>query len=262
MTTEPLLAVKADPESNRPVLLLIHGVLSSTLHWQPNAALSEQFRLIRVDLPGHGDSAPPKGPEDARPEALVASIERVRVRLAIESWHICGASFGAGIALRYALDHPDVCLSVSFTNANSALRNRWSEAEILAQADLAARIRLRGAEAVRAMPYHPAHARRFSPAFREALVAEADRVTPETFALLQQEAIPRLTVRDRLGQLQPPCVLINGVWERRFQPLRDWLAETHPGIGIVDLQGGHSVNIECPEEFNSALTAFIRNSGS
>ncbi|MFN4155836.1 MAG: alpha/beta fold hydrolase [Paracoccaceae bacterium] len=262
MTAALPLAVQADPESDRPVLLLIHGMLSSALHWQPNEALSQSFRLIRVELPGHGASAPPMTPEAARPDTIVAALEQVRQALGVGVWHVCGASFGAGIALRYALEHPGACQSVSFTNGNSALRGVWSVEEMQAQSDLAAHIRAGGEAAVHAMPYHPAHARRFPPAFRAALVVEAGRVTPETVALLQQEAMPRLTLRDRLGQLRPPCLLINGSHERRFQPLRDWLALAHPQIGIVDLPGGHSVNIECPEGFNTALSAFICNSGS
>lgn len=258
--TPPLSAV-VDPGDDRPPLLLIHGMLSSSLHWQPNAALSHHFRLIRVDLPGHGASASPMTPEEARPEAMVAGLERLRQALGIAAWHVCGASFGSGLALRYALDHPAVCQSVSFTNGNSALREVWSAEDLQAQTGLAAHIRTRGAEAVRAMPYHPAHARRFPPALRRALVAAADRVTPEAFALLQQEAIPKLTVRNRLGQMQPPCLLINGIFERRFQPQRDWLAQAHPQIRIVDLPGGHSVNIECAEAFDAALTAFIHSSG-
>lgn len=254
--TPPLSAV-VDPGDDRPPLLLIHGMLSSSLHWQPNAALSHQFRLIRVDLPGHGASAPPMTAEEARPEAMVAGMEQLRQALGIAAWHVCGASFGAGLALRYALDHPGNCLSVSFTNGSSALRDRWSDDALQAQTRLAARIREGGEAAVLALPYHPAHARRFPPEFRAALVQEAARITPDSVALFQQVALPHLSQRHRLGDLRRPCLLINGIFERRFQPLRNWLSEAHPEIAIIDLPGGHSVNIECAEAFNAALTDFL-----
>jgi 2-succinyl-6-hydroxy-2,4-cyclohexadiene-1-carboxylate synthase len=254
--TPPLSAV-VDPSDDRPPLLLIHGMLSSSLHWQPNAALSRHFRLVRVDLPGHGASAPPMTPEEALPEAMVEGLERLRQALGIAAWHVCGASFGAGLALRYALDHPGTCLSVSVTNGTSALRDRWSDDELQAQARLVAHIRAGGDAAVLAMPYHPAHASRFSPEFRAALVKEAARITAETVALFQQMALPRLSQRHRLGDLRQPCLLINGRFERRFQPLRNWLSEEHPEIAIIDLPGGHSVNIECPEAFDAALTGFL-----
>ncbi len=193
---------------------------------------------------------------------MVAGLDRVRSDLGIAAWHVCGASFGAGLALRYALDHPDSCRTVSFTNGNAAFRAAWSEDDLHAQAKLAAHLRAGGAEAVRALPYHPAHARRFPPEIRALLVEAAARVPPETVALLQQETNPRLSLRDRLGRMRPPCLLINGALERRFQPSRDWLAQAHPEIAIVDLPGGHSINIERPAAFDEALTRFILRSGN
>ncbi|WP_158569193.1 alpha/beta fold hydrolase [Pseudotabrizicola alkalilacus] len=255
--TAPPLSAMVDPDNGLPALLLIHGMLSSSLHWQPNTALSQHFRLVRVDLPGHGASAPPRTPEEAQPGAIVAQFESLRETLGIAAWHVCGASFGAGLALRYAIDHPAACQRISFTNGSAALRDSWSDDELQAQIRLAAHIRDKGDAAVLAMPYHPAHARRFPPEFRAALVAEAARITPETVALFQQVALPCLTQRHRLGALRRPCLLINGLYEHRFQPLRNWLSEAHPAIGIVDLPGGHSVNIECPAAFDAALTDFL-----
>lgn len=254
------LACHADPPGDLPPLLLIHGLLTSARHWLPNMALSRHFRLIRVDLPGHGQSADPATADDAHPDTIIAGLEQVRIRLGIASWHVCGASFGGGLALRYALDHPAACRSVTFTNANSALRDHWSATDLQAQADLVARIRTGGAEALRALRYHPAHARRFAPEIYAALVKDAERVAPETMALFQEEAIPRLSQRHRLGSLQRPCLLINGALERRFQTARDWLSQTHSGIAIVDLAGGHSINIECPDAFGTTLKAFLSRS--
>ncbi|MBL4919223.1 alpha/beta fold hydrolase [Szabonella alba] len=261
MTERQPLFATADPDTGRPALLLLHGMLTSSLHWQPNAALSDHFRLIHVDLPGHGASPPPMTPEEAHPAAIIAAIETIRQRLGITAWHLCGASFGAGIALHYALDHPYTCLSVSFTNSNSALRPAWTVSDLQAQAGLAARIRAGRRDAVRALPYHPAHARRFPSDLRATLTDVAERILPETVALLQQEAIPRLTVRHHLGGLQRRCQLLNGKFERRFQAVRDWLAKAHPRIVIVDLPGGHSVNIENPKDFDAAMIAFLNNSG-
>ncbi|MEJ1991843.1 MAG: alpha/beta hydrolase, partial [Maritimibacter sp.] len=69
---------------------------------------------------------------------------------------------------------------------------------------------------------------------------------------------PRLSVRDRLDALSVPTLLINGLYEKKFQPSRDWLAETYPKIAISDLPGGHSVNVECAEAFNTTVETFLR----
>lgn len=257
MNASQALAYDADPESGKPALLLVHGLLSSKLHWLPNKALEHTFRLIRVDLPAHGSSPPPQSVEAARPAAIVQALDRLRADLGIDRWHVCGQSFGAGLSLRYALDFPERCLAHVFTNGNAALRRFWSPEERAAHGEMLEKLRRYGQTALRKLPYHPLHARRFTTDFRDLLTREADKVDPDGYVMLQQEAIPRLSVHDRLDKLKVPTLLVNGKLERRFQPARDWLERTHPDIEIVDLDGGHSINVECPDAFNRAATAFL-----
>jgi pimeloyl-ACP methyl ester carboxylesterase len=94
-------------------------------------------------------------------------------------------------------------------------------------------------------------------ALRKALSRDADATDINGIALLLQASTPRLSVRDRLGELRVPTLLVNGLWEKQFQPERQWIAEAHPQIGIRDLEGGHSINIECPNGFNAAVTQFL-----
>jgi 2-succinyl-6-hydroxy-2,4-cyclohexadiene-1-carboxylate synthase len=254
------LAYEAQPESGLPPLLLVHGLLSSRLHWRPNSELSRHFRLVTVDLPGHGTSPPPRSAHDARPETIVRALDRVRDELGITRWYICGQSFGAGLTLRYALDYAERCIAHVFTNANAALRRDWPQDAQEAHRQLVRAIEQRGHDAIRRMPYHPAHARRFPAEIRDLLSHAADAVDAPGFALLQEEAIPRLSSASRLADLRIPTLLINGQKEKRFQPTRDWLRNTHPEIPVVDLGGGHSINIECPDDFNTALTSFLLQS--
>lgn len=257
MTAVQPLAFDADPPSDRPPLLLVHGFLSSRRQWLPNAALSRDFRLVRVDLPAHGASPAPRSDAEAAPEYLVAQLEHLRAALGIPRWHVCGHSFGAGLTLRYALDHPQHCLGHVFTNANAALREGPGEDERRVYAAQIAQLHAEGAGALATMRYHPVHARRLDPALRAALIADADAVDPAGFARLLAQASPRLSVRARLGALRVPTLLVNGLHERRFQPARAWLAQAHPAIRIVDLDGGHSINLDCPEAFDTAVRDFL-----
>jgi 2-succinyl-6-hydroxy-2,4-cyclohexadiene-1-carboxylate synthase len=248
----------ADPDTGLPPLLMVHGILVSHRTWDPNAELAQSFRRIRVDLPGHGASPALTQAEAAHPDALLRDLDAVRQSLGLPRWHLCGQSFGAALVLRYALEFPDQTGGVIFTNANAALRQVWTEEAALASNSLVAQIRSEGHAAIRRMPFHPAKARHFDPAIRALLSAEADRVDPASIAFLQQEAIPRLSVRDRLDALRVPVLLTNGLRERRFQAARDWLGQAHPAIRIKDLPGGHSINVESATAFNEAATAFLR----
>jgi 2-succinyl-6-hydroxy-2,4-cyclohexadiene-1-carboxylate synthase len=251
------LHFEVDGESDKPPLLLVHGLLSSRRHWLPNFALADSFRLIRVELPAHGKSPPPISRESARPDALVDALDELRLLLGIERWNICGQSFGGAITLRYALRYSDVVIAQVFTNANSALRGDWTEEMKARRKAEIEDVRKLGPAGMRKMPYHPAHAKRFPPDIRAALAEDADSIYVDGFAMLLEEASPRLSVRDQFARTVPPTLLVNGRWEGRFQPLREWAAEELPSMQVVDLEGGHSINIECPDEFNSAVRTFL-----
>ena len=46
------------------------------------------------------------------------------------------------------------------------------------------------------------------------------------------------------------------------QSLSVWdSSEQHPGIEVVDLDGGHSINVEAPERFDHAVLDFIDRHG-
>src|SRR5688572_1777136 len=45
-----------------PPVVLVHGMVNSSRHWEPVAArLAERYTVIAPDLVGHGDSATPRG---------------------------------------------------------------------------------------------------------------------------------------------------------------------------------------------------------
>lgn len=251
------LNIDADPENGRPALLLVHGMLSSRNHWRPNLCLSREFRIIRIDLPAHGLSPAPNSEVDATPEALVMAIEAVRERLQISRWHICGQSFGAALTLRYALTFPDRVIAQVFTNANGALREAWDVSQQRQNLKQIEEILRERHVALRRMAYHPCHAKRFPPDLRELLSQDADSSDIRGIVMLLAQATPHLSVRGRLGELRVPTLLINGAWEKRFQNARNWLRHSHPNIAIKDLPGGHSINIECPDGFNTAVLLFL-----
>ena len=50
-------------------------------------------------------------------------FEWIRGQLGLRSWAVRAQSFGAGIAIRYALAHPDAVWGLVLTNSRSALND-------------------------------------------------------------------------------------------------------------------------------------------
>jgi len=88
-----------------PTIVLIHGIGQDRRVWNRVApALERRFRVVRVDLPGHGQSAPVGSPTVTTvAQALDRTLREKKVRQAV----LVGHSYGALVALEEAAAHPD-----------------------------------------------------------------------------------------------------------------------------------------------------------
>ena len=246
-------------EGNGPHLLLVHGFLMSRAQWRENlAALATFCRPVVVELWGHGNSPAPDDPAAYHPDGYIAQFEAIRRRLGIDRWWLCGYSLGAGLTIRYALDHPQRIAGHAFTNSTSAFAdaaqvNAWRSGA----ADAAANIEAGGIDAIERMPVHPRHAKRLPADLYDALMIEAARLSPRGIANTLRYTNPNTTVRARVALNGVPALLVCGSAETRFAPHREY-ARTHmPQLSIVDLAVGHGVNMEDPQGFADALRNFV-----
>jgi pimeloyl-ACP methyl ester carboxylesterase len=251
------LHVEVHPGAGPP-LLLVHGVCSSRAQWRPNlAALSAVCTPVVVELLGHGRSQSPDDPAEYRVAAYVERFEAIRASLGAERWAVCGQSFGAGLTLNYALAHPGRISAQIFTNSASALSPRRPEATENVRAERVAAFEAQGRPALEAMAFYPRRSGRLAPEVEGELVRDAELISLRGMALSFMVTVPGLSVADRLGEIATPTLLVNGRREKSFQPLRDEAARTVPGLEVVDLEGGHPINLDQADAFNAAVTAFL-----
>lgn len=98
-----------------------HGVPVVFLHGGPGAGASpmhrrffdpSHYRIVILDQRGAGRSRPLGEVRNNTTAHLIADIELLRERLGIAKWHVFGGSWGSTLALAYAQEHPDRCLSL------------------------------------------------------------------------------------------------------------------------------------------------------
>lgn len=108
-------------------LVLLHGSQSHALSWDPLVAELPDYRVISIDLPGHGlTGALPDGRYNR--EEAVAVILAVLAHLQIDRAALAGSSRGGAIAALFAQRHPDRTAALILIDA-SGLRLPLTEAE-------------------------------------------------------------------------------------------------------------------------------------
>jgi 3-oxoadipate enol-lactonase len=86
--------------------LLIHGNDESSVSWFGwIPRMAQEFRLVRPDLPGFGNSPIPQNFEWSMP-SLATTLARLLDRLGVDSAHIIGAKTGGAIGMQFAADYP------------------------------------------------------------------------------------------------------------------------------------------------------------
>ena len=232
-------------------MVLIHGFLSSNVQWDLNRDdLCTRHRLILVELPGHGSSDAPDDQGGYTAEHIISELERIRTERDIEQWWVCGQSLGGAIATLYCLAHPERILGLIFTNSRAAFgigrrgvsREPGEPAPVL--------------RSTRDLPVHPINAKRIDERLKARMVAAADAMP--LHAVNHFTAL-RHTWRavDHMSSLTMPVLLVNGRWEKAFQPFVETAEQLIPQFEHVPLEGGHAINAEQPDAFNEAVRVFV-----
>jgi pimeloyl-ACP methyl ester carboxylesterase len=101
------LHVRDTGPKDAPAIIMIHGFGFSLHTWEPWArALSDDYRVIRFDLPGSGLSGP--DPTDTYNDArTLAVLGALMDRLGVDKSAMIGNSIGGRIAWAFAAAHPE-----------------------------------------------------------------------------------------------------------------------------------------------------------
>jgi pimeloyl-ACP methyl ester carboxylesterase len=90
-----------------PLILLNDGILDKRMWDDQVKAFAAHYRVIRYDFRGWGKSSPPK-----EPFSLVDDLHALLTFLQMERATLLGAFVGGGVAIDFAIEHPDMVDSV------------------------------------------------------------------------------------------------------------------------------------------------------
>ena len=117
-----LVDVYTDPWRNSDTLVMLHAAMGSARRfyaWVPH--LARDFRVVRLELRGHGESAIP-GPEQLTFERLTRDVIELLDHLGVAQAHLMGSSAGAFIAQSVAANYPQRILTLACFAATPGMK--------------------------------------------------------------------------------------------------------------------------------------------
>jgi proline iminopeptidase len=246
--------------------------------------LADGFRLVYYDQRGRGRSAAGVQPEDVTLASDIDDLDRVRQHFELESAALLGHSWGAVLALEYALRHPTRVSHLILMNPAPAsasdlavFRKAYVESlgtdmarqrEIVSGAAyqegdpeaVAARYRLHFKRALR----RPEDYERLMATMKAGFVSQGnegivkaraveDRLMRDTWQVEGYDLLPKVR------SLGIPSLVISG--DRDFIPgeIASHIAEAIPNARLVTIKDcGHFAYLERPGEVRRALDDFFR----
>ena len=252
-----------------PVVIFLHGLAGCWQNWlETIPELSRDHRVIAIDLPGFGASQMPE--ETISIPGYARMLEDLFEALAVDSATVVGNSMGGFVAADFAIRSPErvkrlvlvasagLSMELMLNERNHGLRARTENllffglGRLASRSDIVVRSpRLRRALLLLAV----AHPERLS----APLVAEQVNGAGKPGFDDGVAAMARYPIRDRLGEIECPTLIVWGELDR-LVPLRDaaefeWLIRDARKIVYEDT--GHAVMLESPERFNDDLRAFV-----
>ena len=113
-----------DPWRQPETLILLHSAMSCAARyfaWVPR--LSRQYRVVRLDLRGHGESEVPTPDQPLSVSHLVGDVLELMDKIGCTRAHFAGASAGGYVAQRMAMEHPEKVLSLGLFGSTPGFKS-------------------------------------------------------------------------------------------------------------------------------------------
>lgn len=238
-----------------PVVLIHDGIVHAVGWDAVLTALASQFEVIRYDRRGYGRSTAP-----AAPFSPLADLEAVVRHAGIGKAHFVGSSAGGGLAIDYALAHPEKVASLALVGT------------VVSGFPYTRHMQGRGGHMTQKAASDPAEARRYWSTIDPYFVAPDSKSTKERVAAILEASPQNLdTGRDRFSQPRPPALARLGtiraptlvlVGEHDIPDVHAHAGAIAAGIPNARREviagSGHVPYMEQPDDFVTLVVGFLQ----
>jgi pimeloyl-ACP methyl ester carboxylesterase len=250
-----------DEEGEGRPLLLLHGLMANRHFFAPQLALAGRFRLIRIDLRGHGESRAAAPPPDVA--TLAADVAGLAESLALEDAVAIGWSLGAAVlwhllagpsAWRFAgaviVDMTPRVMNDSGWRLGLSPETCAARARSIAE-DFEGFAGAAGAAIFAQAPEGP------SPSLAGWAAGEFAKADPASVGSLWQSLVGE-DFRPLLAAIRQPTLVVHGAHSHLYgADTAEHLVAALPNARAASFAGsGHAPHLEQPERFNRLVSDF------
>jgi len=248
--------IHCEIEGEGPWVTLSHSLACNLNMWDPQMpALTKNYKVLRYDTRGHGQSSAPSG--EYTLDQLADDLKALLDALKIRQTHFVGLSMGGMIGQAFALKYPGVFESMVLADTTSRrppdAAKMWGERIATA--------REKGMDAL----VDPTLGRWFTDSYRSARkdvmerIGKAIRTTPVAGFIGCCHAISRVDYLDRLKAIRIPTLVMVGEHDHGTPPeAARAIHQNLPGSELkIIASAAHLSNVEQAQVFNDALTGFL-----
>ncbi len=237
-----------------PVLLL-HGLGSSVRDWENQLdQIGHRYRVIAVDLRGHGRSDKPPGPYSVT--QFVDDVVAMLHSLAAVPVHVAGLSMGGMIAFQLAVNHPEMLKTLIVVNSGPALilhtlklklefkRREWT-VRLLGMRKMGQILADKLLPEPHQRHLHDEFVRRWAQNDRQAYLASL-------------RAIIGWSVADRIHNIKCPALIVSADEDYTPVSMKQAYAAhmSDAAVAVID-QSRHMTPIDQADAFNRTVEAFL-----
>jgi pimeloyl-ACP methyl ester carboxylesterase len=233
-----------------PALVFVHGWTCDSTSWAAQVpAFDKKYRVITLDLPGHGQSGSPKDGKFTM-DLFARAVEAVRVESKAQQVVLIGHSMGAPVIRQYAHMFPDHVAGLVAVDGPLDVRGFGTPAAGQGPPPVTGPDGLKNRETMIRSMFTP----NTPPAVQKSVLAMM-LAPPEATAAGAMASVFDPSIRWTDTIPAPAFAIYAGTSQ-----LPD-LAKTRevlPNFSATQVAGtGHFVMMEKPQEFNGALTGFL-----
>lgn len=251
--------------NGEPVILL-HGFTGDHSTWNPiKQYLMDSFKVISIDIIGHGKTSSPPDVRNYRIEQVVSQISGILDHLSLKKAHILGYSMGGRLALSYAIANPERVKSLVLESASPGLRT-VEERRLRVQADeqLSDKILRDGIEKFvdywGNIPLFKTQEKNLNTLDREQIQQQrlANNPTGLANSLKGMGTGAQPSYWEKLATLDMPVLLVCGQLDPKFCRISQEMQLLIQNADLVEVnEVGHAIHVEVPKKFGTIVKEFF-----